>query len=270
MTEGRESAGPLADRVALVTGAARGIGRACALRLASAGAEVAVVDIDLDAARATGEDAGQPPLREQLTMLGRDVLTAQADVRDRAQVDAVVAQCLDRWGRLDVLVCNAGGARHTGDHDLASTASPKRFDEVLADNLTSTVACCQSVAPVMTAHRSGRIITIASQAGLWSGRGGDHVPYKVAKGAVVQFSRVLAAELGPHGVTVNCVAPGFVATGRLAARWQAQGRGLTDEIALRRVAQPDEVARVVEFFASDLSAYVTGQCLPVCGGYVAW
>jgi 3-oxoacyl-[acyl-carrier protein] reductase len=137
-------------------------------------------------------------------------------------------------------------------------------------NLTSAILCCQASSRPMKEQRAGKIVNIASQAGLWSGRNGGAMPYKVAKAGVAHYTRILAAELGPYNINVNCIAPGFIASSRTVRFWDKAGTELTGQIALRRVGRPEEAARVIEFLTTDLSDYVTGQCIPVCGGYVAW
>jgi NAD(P)-dependent dehydrogenase (short-subunit alcohol dehydrogenase family) len=125
----------------------------------------------------------------------------------------------------------------------------------------------------MRQARYGKIVNVASQAGLWSGRDGGGMPYKVAKAGIVHYTRVLAAELGPDGVYVNCIAPGFILSSRAVAggRNSEEARSrLEPQIPLRRLGMPEDCARVVEFLTTDLSDYVTGQCIPVCGGYVAF
>ena len=137
-------------------------------------------------------------------------------------------------------------------------------------NLNSAIYCCQAASHAMKEQRSRRIVNIASQAGLWSGRNGGAMPYKLAKAGVAHYTRVLAAELGPYGINVNSIAPGFIASSRTVRYWNTAGSDLTEQIALRRVGTPEEAAKVIEFLVTDLSDYVTGQCIPVCGGYVAW
>lgn len=125
----------------------------------------------------------------------------------------------------------------------------------------------------MQEQRSGRIVNIASQAGLWSGKNGGHVAYKVAKAGIVQYTRVLAAELGPYNVNVNCLAPGFILSSRAVAGGRNRGElrdSLLAQIPLGRMGMPEDCAKAVEFLVTDLSDYVTGQCIPVCGGFVAF
>ena len=244
----------LAGKVALITGAGRGLGRAYALRLASLGADVVVNDIDLNSAREYDEKLGAESVAAEIEAMGRRALGVQADV-----------------SRLDILVNNVGGnLRWETSDDSASGAPPERLQYIMDINLTNCILCCQAASRPMKAQGSGKIVNVSSQAGVWSGRNGGGMPYKLAKAGVAHYTRVLAAELGPYGVNVNCIAPGFIASSRTVRNWDKAGAELTDQIALRRVGRPEEAASVVEFLSTDLSDYVTGQCIPVCGGYVAW
>jgi 3-oxoacyl-[acyl-carrier protein] reductase len=261
----------LQGKVALVTGAGRGLGRAYALHLARLGADVIVNDINLASAQEYDEQLGAETVMAEIEALGRRSLGIQADVTNKDAVDAMVEEALGTFGRLDILVNNAGGnLRHEGADDNASTAPLERLQYIMDINLTSCILCCQAASRPMKEQRSGRIVNVASQAGLWSGRTGGGMPYKLAKAGVAHYTRVLAAELGPYGINVNSIAPGFIASSRTVRFWDRAGTELTDQIALRRVGTPEEAARVIEFLVTDLSDYVTGQCIPICGGYVAW
>ncbi len=261
----------LLGKVALVTGAGRGLGRAYALHLASLGADVVVNDINLQSAQEFDEKLNAPTVMAEIEALGRRALGFELDVTRQDAVNGMVEEVLGAWGRLDILVNNAGGnLRHEGSDDNAASSPPERFNYIMDLNLTSCILCSQAVSRPMKEQRSGKIVNIASQAGLWSGRNGGGMPYKVAKAGVAHYTRILAAELGPHNVNVNCIAPGFIASSRTVRYWDKVGSELTDQIALRRVGQPEEAAKVIEFLVTDLSDYVTGQCIPVCGGYVAW
>ena len=263
----------LANKVALITGGARGLGRAYVLHLAQLGADVVVNDVDLDAARAYDEPLTAATVADEVEAFGRRALAIEADVSDKAAVDAMLQQTIDEFGRLDILVNNAGGMLYPPPNHSAATAPPDHYRYILDINLTGAIYCCQAAAPHMQAARSGKIVNVASQAGLWSGRDGGGMAYKVAKAGVIQYTRVLAAELGPHNIHVNCIAPGFM----LSSRAVVQGRNrppirdrLLQDIPLGRLGTPEDCAKVVEFLVTDLSDYVTGQCIPVCGGYVAF
>jgi 3-oxoacyl-[acyl-carrier protein] reductase len=261
----------LAGKVALVTGAGRGLGRAYALHLARLGADVVVNDINLNSSQEYDEKLEAESVMGEIEALGRRSLGVQADVTDKDAVDAMFEEALGAFGRLDILVNNAGGnLRAEGADDSASGAPPERLQYIMEINLTSAILCCQAASRPMKEQGAGKIVNIASQAGLWSGRNGGAMPYKVAKAGVAHYTRILAAELGPYNINVNCIAPGFIASSRTVRFWDKAGTELTGQIALRRVGRPEEAARVIEFLTTDLSDYVTGQCIPVCGGYVAW
>jgi 3-oxoacyl-[acyl-carrier protein] reductase len=260
----------LAGRVALVTGSARGLGRAYALRLARLGADVVVNDVDLHANREYDEPLtpGCETVADEIRALDRRALAVQADVTDEGQVRRMVEQAVAALGTIDVLVCNAGGALVRGN-SMASEVPIADFKRMMDINLTGTILACQAVAPVMKAQRRGKIVTVGSQAGLRAQGGGGGTSYSVAKAAIQHYTRKLAAELGPYNVTVNCIAPGWI----LSSRAIAGGRGspesrarLEAEIALGRLGEPEDCARVVEFLSTDLSDYVTGQIIPICGG----
>lgn len=263
----------LENQVALVTGGARGLGRAYVLHLAKLGADVVINDVDLHAARQYDEELGAESVVAEVEALGRRALGIQADVTDKAAVEAMFQQAAEELGSVDILVNNAGGMLNPPPNSSAATAPEDHYRYIMDINLTGTVFCCQAAAPYMQQKRRGKIVNVASQAGLWSGRNGGGVAYKVAKAGVIHYTRVLAAELGPDNIHVNCIAPGYV----LSSRAVAGGRNspevrdrLLRDIPLGRLGQPEDCAKVVEFLVTDLSDYVTGQCIPVCGGFVAF
>ncbi|HEV2121438.1 MAG TPA: SDR family oxidoreductase [Chloroflexota bacterium] len=260
----------LAGKVALVTGSARGLGRAYALRLARLGADVVVNDIDLKANQEYDEplSPGCETVVDEIRALDRRALGIVADVTDEHQVRAMAEQAVTELGRIDVLVCNAGGALVRGP-SYASEVPMEGFRRMLDINLMGTIHACQAVAPMMKAQRSGKIVTVGSQAGLRSQGGGNGTSYSVAKAAIQHYTRKLADELGPYNVNVNCIAPGWILSSRAIAggRNSPESRErLLQEIALKRLGLPEDCAKVVEFLATDLSDYVTGQIIPICGG----
>jgi NAD(P)-dependent dehydrogenase (short-subunit alcohol dehydrogenase family) len=264
---------PLLGKVALVTGAARGLGRAYALRMAHLGADVVINDIDLHAARQYSEGLaeGAETVSDEIEQLGRRSSGIIADVTNPDSVNAMVAQIRDEYGRLDILINNAGGQLAPNERSYAATMPREDLEWIMGINLMGTIYCCQAAAPLMKEQRSGRIVNVGSQAGLRAsaeGRG-FFAHYSVAKAGIHHYTRLLAAELGPYGVNVNCIAPGLI----LSSRALAGGRG-SDEararsepsIALRRLGTPEDCARVVEFLCTELSDYVTGQIIVIDGG----
>ena len=252
--------GPLAlgGRVALVTGAGSqiGIGRATARALAGAGAAVFANDVVADDLERT-----VAWLREG----GAEVEGYVADVSDPVAADRMVAACRQRFGRVDVLVNNAGIARKSAFVSM----SEEEFRRTLDVNLGGSFYCSRAAAPGMVERASGRIVNLSSLMGCAWGWP-DHVHYNASKAAVEGLTRGLATELGPFGITVNAVAPGFVETAQSTSREHSLGpEGLAlaaPYVPLRRIGTPDEIADVILFFASDASRYVTGQVLLVDGG----
>lgn len=263
----------LEGKVALITGAARGLGRAYALHLANLGAHIVINDIDLAAAAEYNETLNADSVEQEIENLGRRALGVTADVTDRAQVDAMIEKTLATFGRIDILVNNAGGNLRSHEQQAASLASEAHYKYIMDINLTATIHCCQAVSTTMKEAQAGKIVNVASQAGLWSGRDGGGMPYKVAKAGIIHYTRCLAGELGPYNVHVNCIAPGLILSSRAVAQGrnsEASRQQLEPQIPLRRLGTPEDCAKVVEFLVTDLSDYVTGQCIPVCGGFVAF
>jgi NAD(P)-dependent dehydrogenase (short-subunit alcohol dehydrogenase family) len=261
----------LKGRVALVTGAARGIGRAHALRLAGLGADVIINDINLEAFKEFGEEITAATVVEEVKALGVRSLGIEVDVGRKDQVEAMAKKVLAEFGHIDILINNAGGLAGETAESFASSVSEEDLNATMDRNLMGTIFCCQAVAEPMKAQRWGRIVNTSSQAGLQAQGGGVYASYGVAKAGVIAYTRYLAYELGPYGITVNCIAPAYVSTARLEARAYshpgARERTLA-QIPLGRLAQPEDVAKVMEFFVTDLGDYVTGQCLSVCGGAI--
>ncbi|HMC16869.1 MAG TPA: SDR family NAD(P)-dependent oxidoreductase [Albitalea sp.] len=261
----------LQGKTAVVTGGARGLGRAYALRLASLGADVAIVDINLDAAAEFGERLSAPSVAAEIEKMGRSSIGIQADLTKRTEAFGAIEQAQAALGRIDILVNNAGGALTPAERSHASV-TPEEDTRLLMDvNFMSTLHCCQAVAPLMKRQGSGVIVNISSQSAITTYNQGLLAVYAAAKAAVTHYTRYLAAELGPHGIRANCLAPGVMLTARVAAQAAARGIGTDAEAAkvpLRRLGQVEDCAGVLEFLATDLSQYVTGQVISVCGGAV--
>lgn len=248
----------LEGKVALVTGAGRGLGRAYALHLAKLGASVAVNDISLKAHEEYDEKIGAESVPAEIEAMGVGSRGYESDVTDREQVDAMVVDIYKSFGRLDILVNNAGGALF-GRHE---------FKPMFDLNFHGTVHCCEASAEVMKRQKAGKIVNVASQAGMLASLGHS---YATSKAAVIHYTRCLAQDLGPHNIHVNCIAPGYILSSRAIAGGRNEGETkerLVSQIALGRMGMPEDCAKVIEFLVTDLSDYVTGQTLPVCGGFV--
>jgi 3-oxoacyl-[acyl-carrier protein] reductase len=250
----------LHGQVALVTGAAHGIGRAITLTLGQAGATVWAVDRLADELAETAALAAEAQLR---------CVTSPCDITDSVAVDALVARLLAAEGRVDILVNNAGGV--VGQiHQPVEAVSDADWDIVVRTNLYGSFYCTRAVASVMKQRRTGRIVTISSGAGRSYSLTGIQA-YASAKAGQIGLTRQMARELGPWGITVNTIAPGFVRSNPTTERqWEAMGeRGqlaLLERIALGRLGAAEDIANGVLFFVSELAGWVTGQTLSIDGG----
>ncbi len=262
----------LEGKVAVVTGAGRGLGRAYALHLAKLGADVVINDIDLNSSEEFDEKLTAGSVMDEIRALGRKSLGIEADVRDKAAVDAIFEQTVAELGRVDILVANAGGMAGDRTQSYASSVPEDDLRATLDRNLMGTIFCCQAASASMMRQGSGRIVTVASQAGLRGSATGYYASYGTAKAAVIHYTHYLAGELAHYGINVNCIAPGYINTRRLAIwnDWDDADvrQTVLADVPLGRLGEVEDCAKVVEFFVTDLSDYVTGQCLSVCGGAI--
>lgn len=245
------------SKTVLVTGAAKGIGRAISLGLAERGYDIAVNDLDIesDALREVSERVGA---------LGRRSLIVPADISDKRQVRDMVETVLREWAVLDVLVNNAGVLTVSTVEDLPEEAWDKVFDV----NAKGTFLVSQAVIPHMKDRRQGRIIHMASIGGKQGAPGQGH--YCSSKAAIIELTRVMAMELGEYDILVNAVCPGIILTemGRNNLKTQENIDKWSNATALKRLGEPEDVVGPVAFFASEDSGYITGQSLNVCGGII--
>ncbi|MBF2018721.1 MAG: 3-oxoacyl-[acyl-carrier-protein] reductase [Hydrococcus sp. C42_A2020_068] len=243
----------LQDRVALVTGASRGIGRAVALALAAQGAKVVV---NYASSSTAAEEVVQA-----IAQAGGEAIALQADVSKAQEVDNLIEQTLNKFGRIDILVNNAGIARDT----LLLRMKPEDWQAVIDLNLTGVFLCTKAVSKTMIKQRSGRIINISSVAGQMGNPG--QANYSAAKAGVIGFTKTVAKELASRGVTVNAVAPGFIETDMTSHLSNTEE--ILKLIPLGRYGKPEEIAGMVCFLAADpAAAYITGQVFNVDGGMV--
>lgn len=259
----------LAGKVAVVTGGARGLGRATALAFAKAGADVAVLDVDLNGAAEFGETLDAGSVAEEITALGTRGIGVQADLTDRDAVTRAFARIAESLGPVDILANVAGGAIVPLDISQPSQVPIADVARMFDVNYYTALYCVQAVAPAMKVRGRGVIINVSTIGAVMIAPDGRATHYSSAKAAVSHLTRDLAAELGPHGIRVNAIAPGMMETARVKA--QAAARNLAtasdaERIPLRRLGTPADIGGPMVFLASDEAAYVTGQILSVCGG----
>ena len=241
----------LFDRVAIVTGGARGIGREIALKLAEVGAKVVVSDI-----------VEAEPVVEEIRAMKREGLAVNADISSSADVARLVDTVITEYGQVDILVNNAGITRD----QLLMRMSEEDWDKVLSVNLKSVFLCTRAVLRHMMKQRRGRIVSISSIVGITGNPG--QANYAAAKAGIIGFTKTIAKEVGSRGITVNAIAPGFIDTKMTQQLAENQRQELMKRIPLGSFGTPRDVAEAVAFLASDEARYITGQVLGVDGGMV--
>jgi NAD(P)-dependent dehydrogenase (short-subunit alcohol dehydrogenase family) len=257
----------LKEKVAVVTGAARGLGRTMALGLAEAGADVAVVDL----LKEEGEETARL-IRE----LGRDSMFLAADILDYDGIGEMVLRIREKFGRIDILLNNAGIVYRPEEAGSASIpleiVSRENWDNVVKVNLNGVFYCTQHVGKLMLEQKSGSIINIASMSAFVANFGRSNNAYCASKAGVVMFTRQLAADWAEKGIRVNAIAPGYMKTDLGAGPLNDPGLKdlLTTLIPMRRAGVPEDLKGIAVFLASDASAYMTGQTLIIDGGYTIW
>jgi 3-oxoacyl-[acyl-carrier protein] reductase len=265
----------LSGHIALVTGGSRGLGRADALALARAGADVAIADIQVEsdegadaerygvlaqAARAQGMVYTESTV-EEIRGLGRRALAVKCDVTDRSQVEEAVAKVAAEVGPVDILVNNAGTLDHVAQFHQQS---PELWERDLRVNLTGAFNCSQAVWPGMREKGWGRIVNMASVAGTLGGFG--QASYSTTKAGLLGLTKTLALEGARHGITANAIVPGIIGTEAFSFGNAEMNERMVKRTAMRRPGEPAEVAHVIAFLCSDLASYVTGAEIPVTGG----
>ncbi|WP_128894279.1 3-oxoacyl-[acyl-carrier-protein] reductase [Longirhabdus pacifica] len=242
----------LSGKVALVTGASRGIGRAIAMELARAGADVVV--------NYGGNEQAAEEVVQQIRALDRKAEKIQANVADSEQVGAMIKEVISQFGKIDILVNNAGITRD----NLLMRMKETEFDAVVDTNLKGVFHCIKAVSRYMMKQKSGKIINVSSVVGI-SGNLGQ-ANYVAAKAGVIGLTKAAAKELALRGIQVNAIAPGFIETDMTDELQPEVRESMLKQVALQRMGQPEEIAKTVRFLASDDASYITGQTIVVDGG----
>lgn len=244
----------LDGKVAIVTGASRGIGRSVAIELAKAGAKVVI--------NYAGNTAAAESVKETIEAEGGQAIVCQADVADANSVDDMVKQTVESFGRIDILINNAGITRD----GLLMRMKESDWDAVMNTNLKGVFNCTKAVSRIMMKQKSGNIVNMTSVVGLMGNAGQSN--YSAAKAGVIGFTKSMAKELAPRGITVNAIAPGFITTDMTAVLSDQVKNDLADKIPLGRLGEPEDISKAVLFLVSGSANYITGQTINIDGGMV--
>jgi 3-oxoacyl-[acyl-carrier protein] reductase len=249
----------LEGKVSLVTGASRGIGMVIALKLSSLGSMVAVNYVGIEADNKADADR----IVETIMQRGGEAQAVEADVRDGEAVKAMVQKVIDKWGKIDILVNNAGINRDT----LLLRMSDDAWDDVINTNLRGAYLCTKFALRSMVTRHWGRIINMASVAGIAGNVG--QANYAASKGGLIAFTKTIAREMGSRNITANAIAPGFILTEMTEKLPQERKNAILTMVPLNRFGQPEDVAELVAFLASERAGYITGQVITIDGGMFA-
>ncbi|HKU58337.1 MAG TPA: SDR family NAD(P)-dependent oxidoreductase [Gaiellaceae bacterium] len=265
----------LSGRVALVTGGSRGLGRADALTLARAGADVVIADLLVESELTEETDAYGPlaavarqqgmvhteSTADEIRAMGRRAFAVRCDVTDREQVAAAVEKTVSELGSVDILVNNAGTLDHVGQF---GDQAPELWERDLRVNLSGAFNCAQAVWPHMKEHKWGRVINMASVAGTLGGFG--QASYSTTKAGLLGLTKTLAMEGGRHGITCNAIVPGIIGTEAFHMANAAMNERIANRTVFKRPGEPQDIANAIAFLCSDLASYITGIEFPVSGG----
>lgn len=247
----------LYNKVAIITGSARGLGKAFALRFAKEGANLTVCDL---------HDCG--PVAEEIEVLGKEVMPLKIDISSEKETAEMVKRTVERFGRIDILINNAaviGGLDIPDFMKPADELTPADWDKMLGVNVKGTYLCCKAVIPHMKKQKKGNIVNIASTAGFYGSK--DFLHYSTSKGGIITMTRGLATALGEYNINVNAIAPGVVMTATMQALLpKGAEKHLLDNQILKRPLQPEDIAASVVFLASEEASMITGQVLAVNAG----
>jgi len=246
----------LEGKVSLVTGASRGIGRAIALKLASLGSSVAINYVAIEASNKSDAHS----VVESITHMGGEAMSVEADIRDGEAVKTMIEHVIAKWGKIDILVNNAGINRDT----LLLRMSDDAWDDVLNTNLRGAYLCTKFAVRYMMRQEWGRIISISSVVGRVGNAGQSN--YAAAKGGIIAFTKSIAREMGSRNITANAVAPGFIVTEMTNKLPPERRESMLAMIPLQRLGQPEDVAELVGFLATERAGYITGQVITIDGG----